>query len=321
MPEEKWFAKGARVAFIGDSITHNGYHVSAVQAYYLTHLKDRGVKTYNCGIGGDNAGHAYARLDDSLASCQPTEAVVMFGVNDMQIGLYAEEHPSEDTVKRRLEVQLQHTENVKNLVTYLQKANLPVTLCSSVGRDEWTDGKKDTIGATNALSDMFARNREALPGLKNYVDYLTPMQTLQKQLAKLGGPSLFRPDRTHPSPLGQNIMARALLASQGLPVAFPSAEAILAGWQTAPFSDANQKIMALGSKLADLAWIYPHQKDRTPGMDLDGRIAYWQKRAKEFEGMEEHKWERSMYLHYAENAKKEPDLRAEYLRLIDELYQ
>ncbi len=38
------FPRGARVMFIGDSITHNGMFLAHIQEYYRTHFPEDGVK-------------------------------------------------------------------------------------------------------------------------------------------------------------------------------------------------------------------------------------------------------------------------------------
>ena len=44
------FPNGARVCFIGDSITHNNLFLAHIVAYYREHFKDSKVKFYNCGV-------------------------------------------------------------------------------------------------------------------------------------------------------------------------------------------------------------------------------------------------------------------------------
>ena len=316
---EKMFEKGARVAFVGDSITHNGRAIAYIQEYYCTHFPEREVRIYNFGIGGDTAAGACRRLDEIMA-IDPTEAVVMFGVNDMGVGYYGatptEEHLSGRAERRRL-----HLEATVRLVGLLRERGLPVTLCSAVGRDEISPdapGTK-TYGATDALLAMYHDNLKAVgkASLKNTVDYLSPLQELQRGLVALGGPSLFAVDRTHPSPLGQEMMARILLRAQGLPVELPSAEAIVEGWRERPLSAKIRALHGASMKIRDLHWIYPHQRNRTEGMTLAERIEYWRA---EIEKAEEGSYQHSMYKNYVENAEREPEYEAEFSALMAALY-
>ena len=318
MENKKIFAKDARVAMIGDSITHSGLAVAYLQEYYMTHFPERRVKIYNLGIGGDTSPHSLARLDEML-SVNPTEAVVMFGVNDMGVGYYGAT-PSEADLASRTARRRTHLEGTVALVNALVERGIAVTLCSAVGRDEHTLGETGTAsyGATDALLGMYHDNLAALDGkLKNSVDYITPLQRLQRELSVVGGPSLFAPDRTHPSELGQMMMARILLAAQGLPVSLPTAAEILDGWRERPLPEALKARRRAGLRVRDLHWVYPHQQERTPGMGLSERIAYWQEELKK---PELPPYFISMYKNYVDNAAKEDEFFTEYLALTDALY-
>ncbi len=321
---EKLFAPGARVAFLGDSITHAGRAVAYIQKYYLEHFPERKVKLYNCGIGGDTAAGCIGRLDYSLDMCRPTEAVVMFGVNDLHAGYYRPDATPEQRAQN-LAIRRRHTENMKKLVRGLSERGLPVTFCSGVGRDGFTPGEigetESAAGMSEALALAYDENRQAITGAKNTVDYRTPFQALQKACAERGLPSLFQPDRTHPNNIGQEIMARIFLAGQGLPVLLPTAEDFAEGYCEAALSPELTETLRRGSGLADIAFIYPHQANRCPGLDLAGRIAYWQAEAEKLtEDTPGNRYMRSMIRHYAEHAPCEEKLREEYRAAVDALY-
>ena len=316
--QNKIFAQNARVAMIGDSITHNGRAVAYVQEYYRTHFPSRNVKVFNLGIGGDNASNAYNRLDE-IMSVEPTEAVVMFGVNDMGVQYY-KENPTDDDLSARGRSRQRHLDATIRIVKALIEKNIPVTLCSAVGRDEYTKSDKGlkTFGATKALFEMFEDNVKALNGmLKNTVDYLSPMQELGAALADASLPSLFAEDRTHPNVLGQAIMARIFLSAQGLPVSLPSVEDFANGWQECPLPDDIKKRHAVEAKWRDLHWVYPHQRDRTGNVPLEERIAFWKEELKK-DNLESYFI--TMYKNYVENAHKDDEYFKEYLALTDALY-
>ena len=320
--KEKLFAPRARVAMVGDSITHSGLAVAYLQEYYLSHFPERQVKIFNLGTGGDTAAGACAEARVAeILSVKPTEAVVMFGVNDMSVPAYGSLTPTAEQIALRTAARRRHLEATVRLVGLLREHGLPVTLCSSVGRDEHTagDGGYLSYGATAALYGMFRDNLAAIgeDALKNTVDYLGPMQALQAGLCAIGGPSLFAPDRTHPSELGQVMMARILLRAQGLPVTLPTAEAIAAGWHERVLPRALRERRSTGLRWRDLSWVYPHQADRTKGLDLDGRIAYWQEELKK---PDLPPYFISMYTNYVNNAEKQEAYLQEYMVLTDALY-
>lgn len=315
--QNKIFAQDARVAMIGDSITHNGIAVAYVQEYYRTHFPSRNVKIFNLGTSGDNASDAYNRLDE-IMSVEPTEAVVMFGVNDMGVQYYGE-NPTDEHISTRKASRQRHFDSTVRLVKSLIEKNIPVTLCSAVGRDEYTklDKGLKTFGATKALFEMFENNKKALDGmLKNTVDYLTPMQQLGAALENAGLPSLFCEDRTHPNTFGQTVMARILLRAQGLPVTLPTLEDFKNDWQERKLPDDLVKRHKIEEKWRNLRWVYPHQRERTGEVPLEERIAFCKEELKK----DLEKYFVNMYTNYIENAHKDDEYFKEYLALTDALY-
>ena len=317
------FAEGARVAMIGDSITHGGVHPSYIQQYYLTHFRDHRVKVYNLGIGGDTAAGALERMEEIL-SVNPTEAVVMFGTNDIGHEGFGE-NPPEAEIAAREERAARHLAATRELVERLCSHGIAVTLASSVGRDEFTPEEKSGTpiphGSTALLSRLFSENAAALSDkIVGTVDYLTPLQSLQRELVVLGGPSLFNtPDRVHPSPLGQQLMARILLSEQGLPAALPTAAQLVAGWRDAPMIPEIRTRRQAEDRLRTMHWVYPHHKE-TDGMTVPERIAYWEKALAEERGLAVYPWAATMYRYYIENAYREDEIEAEYFALTDALY-
>lgn len=324
------FDEGARVAMVGDSITHNGIAVAYIQEYYRTHFPKRGVQLFNVGIGGDTAAGCLMRMDDVLA-VKPTDAVVMFGVNDLGCWLYRPD--KEVNEEARAERCRAHLDAILRLVGELCAAGVRVVLCSSVGRDELTPATEErwhlTEGATDALYLMYQRNLDALLGkIVGTVDYLTPMQSLQGELVALGGPSLFEDDRTHPNPLGQAMMARILLASQGLPVKLPTAELLASGWCERPLSPEGEAAWQAGVALRDLVWFRPSHQKATEGMTLDGRVAYYREEIAKIERRDDPdmcEYDREClgrsYRFFVENAYREEEMRADYYEKTAALYR
>src|SRR6201996_1821730 len=76
------FKTGDRIAFVGNSITEQGYYESYVWLYYMLHFPNRRIVILNRGIGGDRAKNIYDRFDDDVVSADPTVICVTFGMND-----------------------------------------------------------------------------------------------------------------------------------------------------------------------------------------------------------------------------------------------
>ena len=320
------FSENARVAYIGDSITHTTPTTNYIQEYYWKHLAARRVKVFNLGTGGDTAEGALSRLETDILRARPTEAVIMLGTNDIKSVLYGK-NPSEEERAEADALAARHLAAMDKLVHFLYERGIPVTLCSSIGRDELTPQKEvgdgfRSYGATARLAALYAENCRSLSDiLKGTVDYLTPMQTLQSELLAVGGPSLFTVDRTHASALGQRMMARIFLAAQGLPVSLPSAEMLAAGWQEAALSQPITDRHGVEQILRNIRWVDPHQAAETEGLALDERIAYWEKGIREERGLARHEWARSLYRVYLDNVRREDELVAQLEAMTDALYQ
>lgn len=82
------FQDGARVCFVGDSITHGGSYHSYVYLYYLTRFPDRNFQVWNKGISGDKASHVLQRFEEDIATAKPTVSTLMLGMNDIGRWLY-----------------------------------------------------------------------------------------------------------------------------------------------------------------------------------------------------------------------------------------
>ncbi len=101
-----WNQPGVTIAFLGDSVTQGcfeiyrradgnmetvfeqqaGYHHKVAQILGLLYPAVP-VQIINGGLSGDNAVHAYQRIDRDVIRYQPDLAVVCFGLNDAMQGL------------------------------------------------------------------------------------------------------------------------------------------------------------------------------------------------------------------------------------------
>ena len=84
------FTEGERVAFLGDSITQGGRYLGYLQLFH--NLRHPGSRTtfLNVGVSGDTATGGLKRFDWDVAPQKPDRVFVMFGMNDVDHGLYAE---------------------------------------------------------------------------------------------------------------------------------------------------------------------------------------------------------------------------------------
>src|SRR5438045_4051571 len=71
-----------RVAFFGDSITHQDLYTTFVATYYLNFKPELNLSFLNAGVGGNKLADAIARVDRDLVPFNPTAIVIFFGMND-----------------------------------------------------------------------------------------------------------------------------------------------------------------------------------------------------------------------------------------------
>ena len=81
---------GDRVNFIGNSITHGGHYNNYITRYYLTRYPSMKVDFFNLGIAGDTADGLIRRMDSDILANGPTVAILMIGMNDAGMTLYAD---------------------------------------------------------------------------------------------------------------------------------------------------------------------------------------------------------------------------------------
>ena len=89
------FPNGARVCFVGDSITRGGIFIKHIVTYYRTEHPELHVEFYNCGISGGNLGNTIKVFDEDVAIYSPTHVVLAIGGNDARKGSL-KEPPSEE---------------------------------------------------------------------------------------------------------------------------------------------------------------------------------------------------------------------------------
>ena len=280
----KLFAKDARVLFVGDSIITSGRFVAKIFDYYCDNLSSLGVRIYNKGVPGDSARGMLGRFADDIIDFEPTEVVLMAGMNDIYRDLYAEENPTEENLASRERAKNNHCEAMIKLCELFSENGLPITLCSSTPYDEISDVEaKNLRGCNAALREIFARDCENLKRfkLKNIVDFLSPMDEINKNLLSMGAPSLVGADRVHPTPTGHEVMARIFLTCQGANVACATARSVMDGSAAFPeYSENNQKRFEHEQALRSLAFVDFHLPwNRNDYPTLEEKISFWRENA------------------------------------------
>ena len=207
------FPNGARVCFLGDSITAANLHVSRIAAHYRKYFKNDDVRFYNCGVSGGTLQALLQYFDDDTALRRPTHAVIMLAVNDCSPWLL-EDVRGEARFAALNDRYTAYQRNLREMVDKLQAMGVAVTLCTPVPYAEYepveskvSRGCYAMVAAYAEFVRGFARdNNLPLCDVHSYISEQMQYQTF------------FGADRTHPNDLGQYHMAKCFLAFQGLTI-------------------------------------------------------------------------------------------------------
>ena len=206
------FPNGARVCFVGDSITHNNGFVARIAGFYRDHLPEAKVEFYNCGISGATLGTILSFFDQDVVPFDPTHIVLMIGVNDAHRTHLEKKSPDRfDRMKDAFEC---YQSRLKMLCEKIQAINAELILCTPVPYDEYLESKVPPLQGGSAMMLGYADylrtfSKEHEIALCDCHSYITRELTLTEA-------PLYCSDRVHPNPFGHYAIAKCFLAFQGL---------------------------------------------------------------------------------------------------------
>ncbi len=205
------FPDGARVAFVGDSITATFEYEAIIANYYMENFPEANVRVYDSGVAGGTARWANIFLQDDILCHKPTHAFVMFGVNDSMRWRMAEKKSVE-----RYEYLVSAYEGYKaellKLCESLEANGVEVTLCTPPPYAEYQETAQEAYKGGYALLAGYAEYCRSLAKEKGY-----PLCDVHEYLTKkLQSEDLYRDDHVHPNEKGQYYIAKCMLEHQGL---------------------------------------------------------------------------------------------------------
>lgn len=195
-------SSGAKVAFLGDSITQQG--VESPSGY--VHLVGKGlqangieVKLIGAGVSGHKSNQMLERLEKDVLSKKPDWMTLSCGVNDVWHG--ARGVPLEDYKK-----------NITEIVDRCAKAGVKVMILTATPIKETDNENNQKLAGYNAFLRQLAQERQL------------PLADLSAVMwEELKTPTHPRPqgdyltsDGVHMNPLGDTIMATGILEAFGL---------------------------------------------------------------------------------------------------------
>ncbi len=203
------FPDGARVCFIGDSITHSNLFLAHIVAYYREHFRDAKVEFYNCGISGGTLTTTLNCFDEDILPYNPTHAVIMIGINDSaRWALPFKGEEKYQTIKDAFE---NYKSNLSKICDRLENMGVNITLCTQTPYAEYMESDETVLRGGSALLLGYADYIRAYSKEKGYPvcdyhDYFTRIMQTE---------TIYNPDRVHPTNRGQYYMAKCFLDFQG----------------------------------------------------------------------------------------------------------
>ena len=209
------FAKGERVVFFGDSITHGGGYIFHIQMFEDLRYPGSGTIMLNAGISGDTAGGGCKRWGYEVLPMAPDRVFVMFGMNDVGIGYYKTVEPTEEEQKKRQNNLTNYASNQKRLAEMILKEGKKLVLMTPTAYDQYGEVKAENKVAANepglAACAEIVRNLAVEKNL-GLVELHIPYTAHLKAHPEL---HLCGQDRIHPQGVGHLLMAALILEATG----------------------------------------------------------------------------------------------------------
>lgn len=192
------------LCFLGDSITRRGYWIAEI----FEHLKKQNVKVYNCGVSGDSASGAIARLYTDCLSRTPDTVCMMFGMNDIGRTLY-EEGDIDQSEKKQQRIEKYKT-SIRKLAAMIKEARVDLILCTPTPYNDVMPSDLPKCHANEGLAACaeFIRSfaKELNVPCVDFFDKLRPM---------VGKEYMTLPDLVHPTPESHHPMAQIFMKELG----------------------------------------------------------------------------------------------------------
>jgi lysophospholipase L1-like esterase len=211
------FTTGDRVAFVGNSITEQGYYESYIWLYYMLHFPNRRIVILNRGIGGERAKDIYERVQDDIVASDPTVVCLTFGMNDS--GYFEFLRSNADSVaKVHVDESRHYFELIEAQLKRLSNVRKVMILSSPFDETAKIKGANNFPGKVKAMEAIAAfQTQAAKDNHWGLVDFLHPMTEIDlREQQKDSTFTLTGNDRIHPGNSGHFVMAWLFLKAQGL---------------------------------------------------------------------------------------------------------
>jgi lysophospholipase L1-like esterase len=197
---------GDTLVFLGDSITHQCLYTQYVEDYFYTRFPKLKIHFHNSGVGGDRAQDAITRFDEDVAAYKPKYVTILLGMND---GSYRDfDKGVFDTYQAGMNTTL-------DKIAALGATAIPMTPTMFDTRAKRLKGQiqepRDTYyNGVLALYGTWLREQAEVRGL-GFVDMWSPLNNLTLTARKKDPNFTMIGDGVHPGPVGQAVMATAII--------------------------------------------------------------------------------------------------------------
>lgn len=193
------------ICFLGDSITAAGPWCAEVYQV-LKHKYD--LKCYNCGISGGSADKAQLYLYRRCLHFNPDYVTVFFGINDIERWFYSDTYTAADKEEKIRYALEKHKKCYEWIVQQIIAFGAKPILCLPTPYDEASDKPSENLHCQCGMEESMAfvrglAEKYRLPLVDLCTPFLDHMETL------------IGPDRVHPTPEGQHLIAQTILKTLG----------------------------------------------------------------------------------------------------------
>lgn len=206
---------GDRVLFYGDSITEQHLYTNFVETFVVTRFPNLNVRFRNTGVGGDSvrggwAGPIDLRLTRDFYPFRPTVATIMLGMNDG--GYHPFDQPTFDAYSKGYSSIVEEVK--KKLPGCKVMPILPSPYDDFAHKPNWDPGYNDVLVRFGQyLQQLAAKHKlETIDLNSGVAGDLKKAAAIDSKLAEK-----LMPDRVHPTPQCQLLMAAELLKAWGAP--------------------------------------------------------------------------------------------------------
>ena len=251
---------GDTFVFLGDSITHQCLYTQYVEDYFYTRMPKVRIHFHNAGVGGDRAKNALDRFDDDVAAFKPKYVTILLGMND---GAYR------DFDKGVFDTYQAGMTSILDKIAALGATAIPMTPTMFDSRAKKMKGdngepRNTYYNGVLSLYGSWLREQSQNRGL-GFVDMWSPLNNLTLEKRKVDANWTMIGDAVHPGPVGQTVMAAAII-NDAVPRTVVSQTTIIADAAKPTATAANAKVTDLkvdGGKVAftllanSLPWVLP----------------------------------------------------------------